>query len=165
MITEKYTQQIWILLAESFSSVVSDLSQPLWFVLKLIFCRLVLDAQSSRNPLIVFFLPFITTFPLQRTSTFNPHLPNTISHPALHSRTIDNSECLIPSMTCAYLAPGGSPGMSKAPPCVLYTCSPFATVTTMGFVVFLVCINSHLVNAPYMAQSIFGPRPLFQRRL
>ena len=37
MIREKYTQQIWILLAESFSSVVSDLSQPLWFVGKLIF--------------------------------------------------------------------------------------------------------------------------------
>ena len=51
MITEKYTQQIWILLAKSFSSVVSDLSQPLWFVLKLIFCRLVLDDQSSRNSL------------------------------------------------------------------------------------------------------------------
>ena len=32
MIPEKYTQQIWILLAESFSSVVSDLSQILWFV-------------------------------------------------------------------------------------------------------------------------------------
>ena len=37
MITEKYPQQIWILLAESFSSVVSDLSYPLWFVKKLIF--------------------------------------------------------------------------------------------------------------------------------
>ena len=47
MIREKYTQQIWILLAESFSSVVSDLSQPIWFVGKLIFCRLVLDIQTS----------------------------------------------------------------------------------------------------------------------
>ena len=37
MITQKYTQQIQILLAESFSSVVSDLSQPLWFVKKIIF--------------------------------------------------------------------------------------------------------------------------------
>ena len=47
MITEKYTKYIWILLAESFSSVVSDLSQPFWFVGKLLFCRLVLDVQSS----------------------------------------------------------------------------------------------------------------------
>ena len=52
MIAEKYTQQILILLAESFSSVVSDLSQPLWFVLKLFF-RLVLDVQSSCIPKIV----------------------------------------------------------------------------------------------------------------
>ena len=47
MIPEKYTQQIWILLAESLSSVVSNLSQPFWFVGKLIFCRLMLDVQSS----------------------------------------------------------------------------------------------------------------------
>ena len=47
MIREKYTQQIWILLAESFSSVVSDLSQPLWFVKTIFFCRLVFDVQSS----------------------------------------------------------------------------------------------------------------------
>ena len=47
MITQKYTQQIQILLAESFSSVVSDLSQSLWFAKKIFFCRLVLDVQSS----------------------------------------------------------------------------------------------------------------------
>ena len=47
MVREKYTQQIWILLAESFPTVVSKVSQPLWFVKKLIFCRLVLDVQSS----------------------------------------------------------------------------------------------------------------------
>ena len=47
MITEKYSQQIWILLTESFSSVVSDLSQPFLFVGNLIICRLVLDVQSS----------------------------------------------------------------------------------------------------------------------
>ena len=32
MITEKYTRKIWILLANSFSSVISDLPQPFWFV-------------------------------------------------------------------------------------------------------------------------------------
>ena len=32
MITENYTRKIWILFAKSFSSVVSDLLQPLWFV-------------------------------------------------------------------------------------------------------------------------------------
>ena len=51
MIREKYTQHIWILLAESFLSVVSDLSWPFWFVGKLCFCRLVLDVQSSCSQL------------------------------------------------------------------------------------------------------------------
>ena len=47
MIAEKHTQQIWILLAESFLSVVSELSQPFWFVGKLIFRVRLADRQSS----------------------------------------------------------------------------------------------------------------------
>ena len=47
MVREKYTQQIWILLAESFSSVVSDWSYPLWFVGNLIFVGLYLTSNPA----------------------------------------------------------------------------------------------------------------------
>ena len=43
----------------------------------------------------------------------------------------------MPGITCVYLALGGNPGMSSAPSCVLRTRSPFATVTVIGFTVFL----------------------------
>ena len=50
MIREKYTKQIWILLAESFLLVVSKVSQPLWFVGKLIFLCVYLIS----NPAVAF---------------------------------------------------------------------------------------------------------------
>ena len=85
---------------------------------------------------------------------FSPHLPNTISQPALHSRTIDNNKCLMPGMACANLALSGSPGMSRAPSCVLCTCSPFVAVTVMG--VKALCLYSN--GAPTIGMWLLAPK-------
>ena len=47
MITENGTHDIWIFLVESFPTVVSKVSQPFWFVGKLIFRVRPEDRQSS----------------------------------------------------------------------------------------------------------------------
>ena len=44
---QKESKQIWIFLVKSFPTVVSKVSQPFWFVGKLIFRWLVLDVKSS----------------------------------------------------------------------------------------------------------------------
>ena len=48
MITEKWTQQIWILLSESFPTVVSKVSQPFWFIGKLMFCVCVPSREAHK---------------------------------------------------------------------------------------------------------------------
>ena len=50
MITENGTRRIWILLAESFPTVVLELSWPFWFAGKLIFRVCLADRQSSCTP-------------------------------------------------------------------------------------------------------------------
>ena len=86
---------------------------------------------TYHSPLIVLLFPFMITFPLYRTSTSIPHFWKNTSHLALHSRTTDNREYLIPGSTCAFLAPAGSPSTSMKPLCVLLIFSPFATVTSI----------------------------------
>ena len=136
---------VWSSLVEVVRNAVADLVAWLalspivaaafvsWIGLTSMFCVI----GTYHNPLIVLFLPRNTVLPLYRTSTPVPHLWNFISHPALLNHTIDRRECLMPGITCAFLAAAGSPGTSRKPSCVLLAFSPFATVTTMGFLVFL----------------------------
>ena len=123
----------WVaLLASSFSTF----DRSLWnFTDFLGLVSSLVVIGTYHNPLIVLLLPFMITLPLYRTSTLIPYLPKITSHPALHNRTTDSRECLIPGSTCAFLARAGRSGTSIRPSCVLLTFSPFATVTWMGFAV------------------------------
>ena len=102
------------------------------------------------NPLIVLLLPFMTTFPLYRTSTHMPHLPKITSHHALHSHTIDNRECLIPGSKCAFLAPAGRSGTSISLSCILLTFTPFATVISMGFALSFISNTDKLTSRKWL---------------
>ena len=96
---------------------------------------------AYHRPLVVPLLPFIITLPLDCTSTCNPHYLEFTSQLALHSCTIDNTECLIPGNTCAYLAFIGNSGTPMNSSCVLLTFSAFTTVTTMGFAVIILLVR------------------------
>ena len=119
------------------SNLVSFLGSVCFLGLISLFCVM----GTYHRPLIVLLLPVNMTRPLYRTSTPTPHLSKMTSQPTLHSRTIDNRECFIPGITCAFLAASGNHGTSSIPSCVLLAFSPFATVTTIGFAVVLLRIS------------------------
>ena len=51
---QKYAQQIWILLAENFQMVVSELSCPFWIFRQSIFCFFILGSNPAVTGNILF---------------------------------------------------------------------------------------------------------------